>query len=624
VLAGAARPWRDAGYTVQYRRYYPHLTRADLGRYRVILFLLGREPEGPSDALTAADLTLLDAWLAGGGIVVLGYGAGAGSLDRWSANRWLRSRGAGIAIQDETTDSALAAGPRGTPRAEARRLGDDPLGAVYDSFPLGRSAPLRVRRASQVLAVQHPPLPASTDTAAEPRPAAAVVAATRVGNGLIVVISREALAALAPIERPSLEAPLDVGDLASTRDFLTALARWTRRPAEWAHVPPARRPTPLSLADAPAPLDHAPPLAAPPDPVPTLPLRAPPVGGERPKDLPTWIRETGIRALWAPLLVPRAGRDVERSQTAFDSLVGWLDQAGLNLLAGDAEPQVAADSLHYRWEARSAVRRAWTQAREELQPTSFAWLPAFDLAGYRPVARWTDSSHGARGEAIATPCLFDSLYWKAGVAPAYLELARLAGQARPLVPALALDLAAAHPYPTGYSMGQEFCDAAWRIGLRRLGRGASLDSLPVAQRYPTLLRAGLLPRYYGALEDWVAARARALRDRALRESPGLLFALRLPHLPDDWFTLGLVRGFSQSDRPLLLFTPEVVTRPALAAYRARGLNVVHAVELPLALIRPSTLAALKAAAFHQNDGFWIAEPPGGAAQLGRVLRRLAR
>ena len=55
LLEGTARPWHDAGFTVEYRRFYPHLTKADLSRYRVLLFLLGRGPEVPSDALTAGD-----------------------------------------------------------------------------------------------------------------------------------------------------------------------------------------------------------------------------------------------------------------------------------------------------------------------------------------------------------------------------------------------------------------------------------------------------------------------------------------------------------------------------------------------------------------------------------------
>src|SRR2546426_7847752 len=57
------------------------------------------------------------------------------------------------------------------------------------------------------------------------------------------------------------------------------------------------------------------------------------------------------------------------------------------------------------------------------------------------------------------------------------------------------------------------------------------------------------------------------------------FAFRLAQPPADWFTFGLLRGFGLPDRPLLLFTPELWTRDPLAFYRARGLNIVHAVAL---------------------------------------------
>jgi len=75
LLNGTVQPWRDEGYNVEYRRFYPHLVRADLDRYRVLLFLLGREPEAPSDALTAGDLALLTEWVLRGGVAVLGYDA---------------------------------------------------------------------------------------------------------------------------------------------------------------------------------------------------------------------------------------------------------------------------------------------------------------------------------------------------------------------------------------------------------------------------------------------------------------------------------------------------------------------------------------------------------------------
>src|SRR5207245_4516972 len=102
-----------------------------------------------------------------------------------------------------------------------------------------------------------------------------------------------------------------------------------------------------------------------------------------------------------------------------------------------------------------------------------------------------------------------------GLPARFGALARLAGEQRTLVIALGLDDGTAR----SYSMGQEFCDPAWRRGLAVLIRtgaaGGGWDSLPYAARYPALRDAGLLPRYYRALEDEVAARPPALRDRGL-------------------------------------------------------------------------------------------------------------
>jgi hypothetical protein len=646
-LEGMARPWHDAGYAVEYRRYYPHLTRSDLARYHALLLLLGGEPETPSDALTAGDLALLTEWVrggggeGGGGVVVLGYAAdGEGSLDRWTANRWLASQGAGITIGDWVLEDTTArpAYPRAQPWAEGRRVGDEPLGSAYDPFPLDRNHELGVARISQVLAVASRHAFVRAPKNPTPRPAAPIAAATRIGDGLVVVMSRHALGALGPGGRPTTMPLLQLNALGGTHDFLAALARWTRRPAEWAHVPPAEHGAPLMLGGAPLPVELEPPPLEPPAGVSTdelaLPIKR---KATRASGVPNWIRQLGIRALWTPLLLAQQGRNVARSVAAFDSLVGFLDEAGLNLLAGDAHPEAVADSLHRPSEEREAVRHAWSDAVNLLQPTSVAWIPAFGYGDYRP-GRWTDSSRGPRGEALDAPCALDSLFWDSGLVPAFAALARVAGQARQLVPALAFDLSSSRRggEPAGYSMGQEFCDAAWRQALTRLGRHGPLDSVPVAARYRTLREAGLLPLYFGALEELMAQRARALRDRALKESPNLYFAFRLQHAPGDWFTLGLFRGFSLPDRPLLLFTPELETRDLLAAYRARGLNAVHATELPLTLVRPGTLAGLKHVVFGENDGFWLSSGEGTPARLrsdaGRLtndslaplLRRLAR
>jgi hypothetical protein len=321
---------------------------------------------------------------------------------------------------------------------------------------------------------------------------------------------------------------------------------------------------------------------------------------------------------------------VSRSQASLDSLVSLLDAGGFNLLAGDARPE-SMDSVHVRWDERDAVRRAWADAVKRLQPTSVAWIPVLDYSDARHGA--ADSSRGARGEALPAPCALDSTLWADGLPSAYGALGRLAAEQRTLVIALGLEVGGARDY----SMGQEFCDAAWRRGLVGLGWGGGAarawDSLPYPARYPALRDAGLLPLYYRALEDEVAARAAVLRDRVLKQRRDLYFAFQLARPPADWFTLGLLRGFGLPDRPTLLLTPEVRTRELLALYRARGLNLVHAVALVSASLRARDGLGLKRLVFGDNDGFWLVPEemtgPGAGSRLaadslGRLLRRLVR
>src|SRR5213593_310691 len=634
ALDATAEPWRAAGYTVEYRRFYPHLTRADLRRYHGILLLGGGEPELSSDALSAGDLALLGEWVGGGGVMVFGYaGDGEGFLDRWVMNRWLASQGAGIVIGDyvlrdstQRPTGALDPQPYAEP-VEGSGLRDP----GFASFPFGRNHVLLVNRGEQVLA--RTTRAAFVHPAGQPvagRGGAAVTAASRVGVGLVLVASRHALGALGPENRPGDTPLLDADGLARTRAFLVALARWTRRPAEWAHVPPAGRGMPLTLAQAPVPVEPLPPALTPPVAVDTIAL---PLGHDaklaRVAGAPDWMRQQGMRVLWASLFSTRDGRRAARSTASLDSLVALLDAGGFNLLAGDAGPE-STDSLHTYWEERLAVRRVWADAVKRLQPTSVAWIPVLDLDKARHAA--ADSSRGARGEPLAPPCALDSMLWTDGLATAYAALGRLAAEQRTLVIALGLDVG-----ERAYSMGQEFCDAAWRRGLAGLTRtgagGGRLDSLPYPARYPALRDAGLLPLYYRALEDEVAARASVLRDRVLKQRRDLYFAFRLAQPPADWFTLGLLRGFGLPDRPLLLFTPEVWTRDLLAVQRARGLNMVHAVALAPPSLRARDWSGVRRLVFQESDGFWLTpEEPGGPGasrrmsqdSLGRLLRRLAR
>src|SRR5207244_4037267 len=73
------------------------------------------------------------------------------------------------------------------------------------------------------------------------RPDAGIAAAARVGEGLVVVISRHALGSLGPQYRPSTTRLLAADALVDTYGLLAAVARWTRGAAGAAARPAAVR-----------------------------------------------------------------------------------------------------------------------------------------------------------------------------------------------------------------------------------------------------------------------------------------------------------------------------------------------------------------------------------------------
>ncbi len=620
VLDATAAPWHAVGYTVEYRRFYPHLTRQDLDRYRVLMLLGGREPEAPSDALTLGDVAVLTEWTRRGGVVVFGYaGDGEGFLDRWIMNRWLSALGTGLVIGDFPLQDTV-----GAAAAEAQpRVFPLPHSAVdnagFEPFPAGRNHVVLVRRESQALARSsatafvRPPREAPA-----PRSRAAVVAAARVGDGLVVVISRHALAAtgtdLRPSTLPPATAPSDAG---RSRAFLDALARWTLRPAEWASVAPAAGQTPLTLASAPRPVAVHPPPLAPPAGVDVVVLPQPVPVREPRAGVPIWIGRQGMRVVWTRAL---------GSQRALDSLLTFVDVGALNALATEVSAPARADSL--------GLRNAWRATATRLQATSLRWFPAIALAELRPEGAAATHEVDARGDTAAVWCGLDSLFWRAALRPAYRSLARLGGdRATDLVAGVALDL----DLPQDGYAAAGFCDATYHEGLRALAldsvEAARLGALPTAggARYDSLLERGLLARYDAALEDLVAQRAAALRAELRRLSPDLRFAFRSAQVPSDWFSLGLLRGFSAPDAPILLWTREPRVRDILEYYRkTRGIFTLSAVGLTPDRVAPSEWPRLRRVAFAEHDGFWLPwtdAPPARAMRadsLGRLLRRLSK
>jgi len=578
----------DAGYSVEYRRFYPHLTRADLGRYRTVLVLGGREPQAATAALTIGDVAILNEWIRRDGVVVLAYADGGN--DRWVMNQWLAAQGAGITIGGEPG----AGGPGEAQLIDATPLPHSALdNAGVTPFPAGHNRPLRVRDRNQMLARAG---------------SGALVAASRVHDGLIVVTSRELLGA--------------THAASETRDFLVALARWTRRPAEWASVGEAVHPAPLRLAVQP-PLRrlavHAPPLLPPRDAGPSVLPQPLPSRDSVAVTPPSWIARQGMRVLWSRFTL-----------AALDSLLGFVEAAALNTLATTIPSVAIVDTL--------STRNLWKITADRLQATTVRWFPAVSLATF-PIMEERRSGTSAlpapgpadevnlHGDLVPIPCGLDSAYWRNGLRPVYRILARLGGPrpAPDVIAGMALDLDSAM---TLYG-GSGFCDSDYRVGLTALGLDREeldrLLTLPPPERYDTLLERGWLGKYFAALENSVAERAIALRAEVRRLKPDLRFAFHASETPTDWFSLGLLRGFSSPDAPVLLWFREADNpRVLLRRFQARGIYALSALRLQLTRtsLAPSEVGHLRAAAFSAETGFWLE----GATtdSLGRAIRRFIK
>ena len=599
-LESTAQPWDAAGYDVDYRRFYPHLTRADLDRYRVVMILGGRRPAAASDALDAGDLAILTEWTLRGGVVVLGYPPeGGGAFDRWLMNRWLAWTGAGITIGDFALKSART--PQAPPPLQPQ-LGTGVRGGGFDPFAAGVSNQLLVENDAQTLAsagpaafVQGPGLKLQR------RPGAAAIAATRVDNGLVVVASRMALAAAG---EPGGE----------SESFFRALARWTRRPAEWARIPGGGIRTPLVLSGGPAAVAPRPPRQAPPDGVTPERLARSTHATPRPgAGLPGWITRQGVRALQTdfPRLAPEVS--VTARIAAIDSLTSILDIGAFNLLVTNAHVAPLADSTgRGRWE-RDALRAAWGQVAGRLQGTSVKWLPLVVPRDLEPP-----------GDTAGPPCPLDDALWTK-IASGMRVLSRFAASRSELIPAVGIELDAT----TRSWSGMPFCDAAWQAGIAALpkhpaltkARLTALAAVPLVARYDTLLENGLLAEYDSAVSRVVEQRAAAIAQDARRQRRDLMVAVVLARSPDDWFTRSLVHGLTAPNSPAIVLSADPRARQILGI-------VLHAIRLDPAQLSAGGTSRLSPMVFREQDGFWLGPAEsvfvGTGDSLARLVRRLSK
>ncbi|RME01417.1 MAG: hypothetical protein D6814_01590 [Calditrichaeota bacterium] len=191
-----------------------------------------------------------------------------------------------------------------------------------------------------------------------------------------------------------------------------------------------------------------------------------------------------------------------------------------------------------------------------------------------------------------------------------------------------------------YLMGHDFSDETFSFFLaatrgylsERLMQQAR--ELTAEQRFPFLLQHGLLPLYYKTLEDEAERFGRTLRRIVNRVSPNLILGVFTPYLPDNWYLVGVMRGLSRPQSPVILFTHEAVVQPYLQWLRQEDIFALHVLAIyPWRFDVPELESLVRSAArFHHGfclyswealmnpAGVPMKQGPISLASLAEILR----
>lgn len=632
INEGVAYYFAEAGCAVDYRPFYPNLVRDDLASYAIIALLAGRTPAFPSGMMSVHEVHPAAEFVRNGGTLILGPNleGGEGANERHLFNRILSDLGVQIRIcNDQITDDT---------HRYAATLGERPFYRPTAGHPVsdGVAGQLAFERSTSLLAGENVSVPLTSFDTARPRGAMPAMAMARAGQGAVLVAGRYLLNATGIPLRISGEPLVHPEWLEDTSVFLQNLARYlvglTNGTAAWADV----NPVPVSeigpAGQADFDTDRAPVLDRLPDGVRVVTFQglsgthdaSPPHATRRTPQcldrydralaahydaLPDerlygWIRNEGVRACWGSTVewgsMIRAQEDIGRVAEALKAM-------DVNVFWGISNCQAVAGA-GYTDAEKADVLRLWTWTAEALEGSSVKWYPTLD---YRYFREEKTRCYGAQGQKLDAVSAMDFEFWRVNWRDA---LCAIAGFSRdhPCVGGIAMDVELyGHPPAYNYYMGYGFEDECYFAVIARwegwvdagLLRDAAEVQLP--DRFNWLRTHGLLEDYYTVLSAEVTRVCREIREAVWRINPDLLFASYIFTTPCNWFDLGVYRGFSTPERPIILMTFNVKSGRMMEHLRRRGVYAYHTSVALLGMIKRDEYPTVFANARKYGHGYWM-------------------
>jgi hypothetical protein len=617
IVEGVAYHFARAGCRADYRPYYPNLVWDDLSTYQVIALLAGRTPDFPSGMMSVDEVVVAGKFVREGGTLILGPNleGGEGANERRLFNRLLGDLEIPIQILDEKVDDAVNCytGPLWDRPFYAPVQGHPTAEGGWDRLAFERTTPLRVGENTEVVL--------TTFETAVPDGRMPVMAIGQSGKGQVLVAGRYLLNATGIPLRISGEPLIHPELLRETEAFLTGLAKHVlglaSGEATWTPVNPCVA-TEMVPEEIRGPgFDRSPVLDRFPEGehvVALSPLTGSADGFDRDlarryEELPDdrlygWIRREGVRASWGRTVDP----DPEGfSRQAVEEVAGALSSCGANLFWGISNCQ-AMSGFGYSGEERASVADRWRWTAEALDGTEVKWYPTLD---YRYFREEKTRCFGAQGQELQAPSPMDLAFWNRGWRDSLCTIAEYSLN-HGCIGGITIDVELyAHPPAFNYYSGYGFEDLCFEFALDRLkgrvdtGLTCEARSLALTDRFNWLRSHGMLGMYFGTLSAEVERICREIRDDVWRINPDLLFASYIFTTPCNWFEMGIYRGLSSPERPLILMTFNVRSGRMLEHLRRERVYAYHASVALLGMVKRDEYETLFRNSFQLGHGYWM-------------------
>lgn len=576
------RIFTESGIQVDYRQYFPSLINSDFIDYDFIILLSGKSPGFSSAQMSENEIDPLEEYVKKGGILFLGaeYSDrdGYGNHERILFNRLLEKLEIDIKINEDRVQDIKNGYPSPLFYKSYFHVGDISYFNTLTgkNLPFGNTPSLRVGENSMVI------LTSSFSTINDKKDLwvnhkveedynlkskLPVIAAGKSGKGFVIVSSRHLYNSIGYNYEISTRPLLNPENLKLTEDFLRKFTLFLTELKKNGNFIPGNYTGKVEYIKCEKE---------------NIVFNNEEVGDFLPDsvfvhtyngDEPIWkdynleneysINETdnfGKYILENDLKVGKAIATIKKKMAS--DLIDLSVVSGVNSIWTLTNAQQIFNDANQK-SYKDSLRQVWQFFSDNTFKKAINWFP-----GLRILEHFNNKTitKGIQGQRINFSSPVSSELWDDNLNRSilyFLNIMKSSKSLKCLVLDFSLRIRGIYGFPNCYGFEDtaffEFLKVTNGKMDRKLWQGVYKNR--GKDRYKYLKNSGLLGKYFQVLENIVKRNAEALRIKMEKIRPDVYFAVSNPILPVTWFERGVLRGFSQKEKPVIYFTMENITKP---------------------------------------------------------------